>query len=383
MIVKLNAVQYGDPSMRIMKTPRSLDLFVTGRCNLRCTYCSHFTSPGDVDQDLSTEEWLRFFEELKRCAVMKVCFQGGEPFLRDDLAELILGVARNRMRFSILTNGTLITDETAALVASTGRCDLVQVSIDGSISTTHDAARGKGSFRKALDGLLLLMKHRVPATARITIHRGNVLELEQIASFLLEEIRLPGFSTNSATPFGLCRRNAEQVQLTVAERTLAMEALVRLNSKYDGRISAQAGPLAEALNWSAMEEARRSGEGSFSGGGRLTGCGGPMSELAVRCDGVMIPCGHLSHMELGVINRDGLAEVWQGHPDLKRLRNRSSIALTGFESCRGCDYLPYCTGNCPAVAYAMTGDAWRPSPDACYRRFKEAGGRLPSSSSLE
>jgi radical SAM protein with 4Fe4S-binding SPASM domain len=103
-----------------------------------------------------------------------------------------------------------------------------------------------------------------------------------------------------------------------------------------------------------------------------------MSQMAVRCDGVMIPCGHLSHMALGVINRDRLVDVWQGHPDLKRLRTRSNIALADFEACLGCDYLPYCTGNCPAVAYAMTGDAWRPSPDACYRRFKEAGGRLPT-----
>jgi MoaA/NifB/PqqE/SkfB family radical SAM enzyme len=91
-----------------------------------------------VGQDLSKEEWLQFFEELNRCAVMNVTLQGGEPFCRKDLPELVEGIVRNRMRFNILSNGTLITDEMAAFLASTGRCNGVQVSIDGSVPTTHD-----------------------------------------------------------------------------------------------------------------------------------------------------------------------------------------------------------------------------------------------------
>ncbi len=44
--------------MRIMKTPKSMDIDITDRCNLRCKYCSHFSSAGDVGKDLPTEEWL-------------------------------------------------------------------------------------------------------------------------------------------------------------------------------------------------------------------------------------------------------------------------------------------------------------------------------------
>ncbi len=86
-------------------------------CNLRCKYCSHFSGAGDVGRDLPAEEWLRFFEELNRCAVLNVTLQGGEPFCREDLEELIEGIVRNRMRFNILSNGTLITDEIAAFLA--------------------------------------------------------------------------------------------------------------------------------------------------------------------------------------------------------------------------------------------------------------------------
>ena len=174
------------------------------------------------EEDLPTGEWLKFFEELRDCSVLEVCILGGEPFIREDFRELIQGVVRNRMRFSILTNGTLITDDMAAFLASTGRCNSIQVSIDGSMPITHDSFRGEGSFRRAVEGLKLLLKHQIPASVRVTIHRQNVRDLEEVSKLLLEDVGLPGFSTNSAGYLGLCRKNTQEVQLTVEERCLAM-----------------------------------------------------------------------------------------------------------------------------------------------------------------
>ena len=363
--------------MGVMKTPKSVDLSITNRCNLRCRYCAHFTSPGDTGDDLPKEEWLSFFEELSRCNVLDVIIEGGEAFIRKDLKELIDGIIQNRMRFSILSNGTLITDDIAAFLASTGRCNNVQVSIDGSFPETHDACRGDGNFEKAVSGLKCLQEHHISVTVRVTIHRHNVHDLEEIARFLLEDLKLPGFSTNAASYMGLCRSNANEVQLTVDERSTAMETLLRLNDKYNGRIGAAAGPLAEAKNWLEMEQAKKQKRENLPNCGYLRSCGGVFSKMAVRADGVMLPCLQMSHVELGRINQDDLREVWQEHPELTRLRNRRNIPLTDFIFCQDCEYIPYCRGNCPALAYTILGEENHPSPDACLKRFLENGGRLP------
>jgi SynChlorMet cassette radical SAM/SPASM protein ScmE len=363
--------------MRLMRTPKSFEIEITTRCNLRCAYCSHFTSAGDVSLDLPLEQWLQFFEELNRCAVTEVCLSGGEPFYREDLKEIITGIVKNRMRFNILSNGTLITDDMAQFLTNTRRCNSVQVSIDGSIATTHDAFRGKGTFYQALEGLKTLMRQGINATVRVTIHRKNVRELADIARLLLEEVGLSSFSTNSASFMGLCRKNADQLQLTPEERTLAMETLLQLTKKCNGRIGAQAGPLAEARTWLKMEKARKNGPAEKRVRGYLTGCGGAWSKMAVRADGVMVPCSQMPHIELGRINQADVMEVWQNHPDLWRIRNRNTIALSSFDFCRGCDYIHYCTGNCPALAGNLVGEVNHPSPDACLKRFLEAGGRLP------
>lgn len=364
--------------MKVLKTPKSIDLAINSDCNLRCMYCAHFESAGDVQQDLTKEEWLTFFEELNRCAVMNVCIQGGEPFYRKDLKELIDGIVRNRMRFSILSNGTLITDEMSAFLSSTGRCDSVQVSVDGSIPITHDACRGEGSFLRAIEGIKSLQKHNVSVTVRVTIHKHNVRDLENVARLLLEDIGLPGFSTNAASYMGLCRQNEDQVQLTVEERSIAMESLLNLNKRYDGRISANAGPLAEARQWMRMEKALREGKESLPDRGSLTACGCVLHKLAVRADGVIVPCIQLSHIEMGRVNKDDLEAVWQRHNEMNNLRDRRSISLGDFEFCKECEYVNYCTGNCPALAYTLVGEVNHPSPDACLKRFLDAGGRLPS-----
>ena len=364
--------------MKLERTPKSVDLNITTKCNLRCSYCSHFSSAGEDGYDLSTKEWLTFFEELKECAVMNVCLSGGEAFIRKDIKELINGIVQNRMRFSILSNGTLIDDETASFIKASKRCNSVQVSIDGPGPESHDSSRGKGSFEKALSGLKTLIRHEIPATVRVTINKHNYKTLDEVSKLLLEKIGLPSFSTNAASHLGMCRDNADETQLNADEYAYCIKKLFELDKKYNGRIGAQAGPLASGQHWLEMERAKKAGIQGTPGCGSLVSCGGVFSKMAILADGSMVPCSQLPHLKLGQINQDSLADVWQNHPELKRLRERRDIPLGDFDFCKGCAYIPYCRGGCPALAYTLGGNENIPSPDSCYRTFLEAGGKLPN-----
>lgn len=361
----------------VIRTPRHVDVELTAQCNLRCRYCYFFNNPAVDYRDLPTVEWLKFIDELGSLAVMTMTLVGGEPFYRHDLRDLISAIVRNRMRFTILSNGGLIDDDMAAFIARTGRCDHVQISLDGSRPETHDAARGKGAWEGAVRGIRALQRHQVPVGVRVTIHRYNVGDLEETARFLLEELGLSSFSTNAAGYLGNCQRHAGEMLLTNAEREVAMNVLLRLDEKYEGRINAQAGPLAEGKMWRTMEKARAAGAPAFGNGGHLTACGCPFSQIAVRADGAIVPCSLLPHVVLGHINRDSLREIWQTAPALADLRRRREIPLSDFEFCAGCEYQPYCTGNCPGLAYSLTGQVNHPAPDACLRGYLADGGSLP------
>ena len=109
-----------------MRTPRKVDIDITARCNLRCRYCYFFNNPA-VGTRTCLPPTGSGSSTMGSLGVMDVILAGGEPFIREDLRELLEGVVRNRMRFTMLSNGGLIDDQMAAFIARTGRCDSVQI----------------------------------------------------------------------------------------------------------------------------------------------------------------------------------------------------------------------------------------------------------------
>ncbi len=361
--------------------PHSLDIDITTHCNLRCLYCSHFSSDGDVDKDLPLDEWREFFKECNSIGIMKICLCGGEPLYRKDIREIIESIVNNRMRFSILSNGTLIDDDLAKFIKDTKRCNCIQVSIDGPDADSHDKFRGKGSFDKALNGLKNLLRYNVPVTSRVTLNKYNYRRFPETAKLLLEDLNLPDFSINSASYFGLCRENNDSVAMNAIEFSEAMVIIEELLKKYPNRINAQAGPQACTKMWRQMEKAIN-GDKTIAkeiSCGFLGSCGCVWNKMSVRADGVMVPCSQLSQMEMGSINHNDLRNIWLNSPILKEMRERINIKLSEFDSCRDCKYQKFCRGGCPATAYTIFGNANVPNLaiDSCYREFLNQGGTLP------
>ncbi len=362
--------------INISDAPETFDISVTRKCNLHCKYCFY---DDDMKQrkDLPLEEWLLFFKELGKLAVHSVTLSGGELFVRKDLWEMIDSIIENKMRYSILSNGTLINERTIDKF-QTGkrfkRLNSIQVSIDGSCAEIHDKSRDRGSFEKAIKGLTLLKDNNFPVTVRTTIDRYNVNDLDNIARLLLEDIRLPSFGTNDAMPMGAGCFNQEEITLTSRQQYQAILKLAELQKKYKGRIQAQAGPLAKWYGYHEMEKAKKLGKATDKRMGFLTACGGVFNKLAVHHDGVIIPCNMLAALELGRINKDLIIDIWKNNITLKALRDRRKIPMTEVKGCEDCEWAPYCNGSCPGLAYDMTGDFNRANPHDCYRKFIEEVG---------
>ncbi len=351
----------------------SVEIALTGKCNLHCQYC-YYANEMAALRDLPTDRWLAFFDELGRLAVQRVTLTGGEVFTRRDFFDLLDGVIANRMRYGILTNGTLI-DEKIIAQLDTGkrrlRMDSIQVSIDGSRAEIHDRSRPH-SFERALRGLRLLKEAGFKVTVRTTLNHHNLHDLENIAALLLEDVGLPSFSTNSAMPMGAGCANQGEITLTAAEKQEAMHILGRLQEKYPGRLQAAAGPQANLKMYAEMEHARRTGEKAARWQmGSLTACGCVFSKLGVLHDGAIVPCHILHDLTLGNIAADSLADIWRAHPTLQALRARRAIPMSAVPGCETCEWNPFCNGSCPGLAYEMTGDFNRANPDDCYRRFLE------------
>jgi len=359
------------PPPGLRSAPMTLELSLTGRCNLHCAYC-YYANEMVALRDLPTERWLAFFEEIGQLGVQRVTLTGGEVFTRKDLWQLIDGVIENKMRYSILSNGTLINETTLqqfAVGKRRLRLDSIQVSIDGSCAEVHNKSRPPDSFHRALQAVRLLHHARFPVTVRCTINHHNVDDLANIAVLLLDDVGLPSFSTNEAEQMGTARCYGQDVVLNEDERRRAMGSLQELSVHYGGRISAQAGPLSRLRFFNDIADAVAHGETGTPGHGTLCSCGGVFQKMAVLHDGTMVPCNLMPALTMGVIGVNPLQAAWQRHPSINAVRQRRQIPLSSLPTCHDCPYTGFCTGGCPAAALAKYGQLNVRDEVFCYREY--------------
>jgi AdoMet-dependent heme synthase len=134
---------------------------VTGTwCNLQCVHCINASGPKNPWlKRLDAETVKRFIREAETFGVKEIYFTGGEPFLHEDILEL-LAFALQVAPTTILTNGTMINgtmaDALASLTRQTPYSLEIRVSVDDIDPEQNDRIRGKGAWAKALRAIQLL-----------------------------------------------------------------------------------------------------------------------------------------------------------------------------------------------------------------------------------
>lgn len=177
-----------------------LIFFVTGRCNARCPFCFYWRERGQEADELSLAEIERLAQTTPPFDILLL--SGGEPFLRDDLTELVsLFSQHNSIRVtSIPTNGLLpdrVASTTERILESNPELNLsINLSLDG-LGETHDRTRGvTGSFGKVEESVRLLTQLRQSYPSRLEVTLNSVICAENYET-------LPKLARYAATHYDL------------------------------------------------------------------------------------------------------------------------------------------------------------------------------------
>lgn len=132
-------------------------------CNITCEHCFISCSPTNHSFEFMTlEQVRRGLEESREMGVKEYYFTGGEPFMNRQLLD-ILELTLRYGPATVLTNGMLIKETTAQRLREIGASSIysleIRISIDGYSEEMNDAIRGKGVFKKAMEGVQHLYKH--------------------------------------------------------------------------------------------------------------------------------------------------------------------------------------------------------------------------------
>jgi MoaA/NifB/PqqE/SkfB family radical SAM enzyme len=212
-----------------------LDIELTERCNNNCIHCCINLPEDDADtrnREMGTDFVKDVITQAADLGCLTVRFTGGEPLLREDLAELYEFTRRLGMQVILFTNGRLITPELASLLARIPPGRVVEVSVYGMRPESYERVVGKkGAFAEFRRGVALLEKQKVPFIVKaplLPFLKDDLEEFESWAQTIPRMDKKPGYSMN----FDLrSRRDDPEKNARISELRATPEETVGMMSR--------------------------------------------------------------------------------------------------------------------------------------------------------
>ena len=344
--------------------PRSFHLqwHITEKCNFKCKHCY---TEGFV-KDLSTRELfmilrqyidlIKIWELDKNKRARKISLSGGEPLLRKDFFKLLEEIHNNREMFSsvgVMSNGSTINDRVAKRLKDLGVSG-VQISIDG-LEGNNDKIRGKGNFRKAMNGVKKLVDNELPVGVSMTIHKGNVNDVEGLTS-LCDSTGVKSFGVSRLVPIG---RGKDTRMLEPLETKKFYEKIMELKGKWKDKGVYLSTHCSDSL-WFLEDKNHET-----------HGCSAGYDSFSILPNGDVVPCRRFP-VKVGNVLEKSLIDIWYTSDFLWKLRNKGNIS-----ACKNCEFFKKCFGGARCVAYGYFQNPFAPDPQ-CWRLFNSLPGKRAS-----
>lgn len=345
------------------KAPLTFVWEFTNKCNLNCIHCGSECSMSSNLEELSTEESLKLCHEITTLNIDRVVITGGEPFLRSDLITIMSKLSQLGLKFSVVTNGTLI-DERMIEKLLIVNPESIGVSLDGATAAVHDYIRGrKGSFDKTLRAMDLLLEAGFYTTVNTTVQRINIHQLDLIKNIILL-YGIHAWKIQMAHPHG-----------RMDKRVIITENQFYETTKYINR------------NAKRYRNTYITGGDSFGYYGTLqprecwNGCNAGMCGIGVLSNGEIKGCTALP-VEIpseGNVRKDKLADIWNDPLKFSYNRMFTPDMLDGY--CKECIYGEVCRGGCTERGFSLTGKLC--NNPYCNYKFEQIGFSSEEQSKLE
>ena len=164
---------------------------LTDQCNLNCCYCMPENTNKCSGQSnlMQNEEILHLAALFRKAGIRKVKLTGGEPLLRRDVPELILGLKKQCAMESVTltTNGVLLSRMLPELVSA--GLDGVNISIDSLDPARYAKITGRDCLPEVLEGIHAALSKEHLNVKLNCVPLGNKADVSALAA-LAKETRL-------------------------------------------------------------------------------------------------------------------------------------------------------------------------------------------------
>lgn len=353
-----------------MKNPIYADFAIYPYCNLNCSFC-YAEAESEIKKSdclLGLSDFERIFKQFDEMGVLRVGFEGGEPFLRKDWFDILTIADKHYFNYFVNTNGTLIDENVADKLAQTD-IDKICVSLDGPCAEIHDKSRGKkGTFELTVRGIHNLTSRGLTVDGIITLTKYNMAYIPQTLQ-LMDKLGIHTAAIMLLATVGNAQKNISECYMSYEQLKQTILHLTDLKKQNKLPVSLRIVPVGEAqLPWELylpLKEAGREKDLKYWVKEDLYytitennfGCTAGKDNFFVNALGDVYGCSMMSsipELKAGNLKETSLMEIWRNSEVFGKLRGSSIVNIKG--KCKNCEILQFCRGGCRACAYAATKD---------------------------
>ena len=326
----VNVAEFWLQTPVVRSMPQNVDIVLTKACNLACTFCIDYETPGA--KRVSLENFQKVGRQLFPSARLVSICSGGEPYLHKGLEDLLRFVRGYKVATWVLSNGMLVKEDRIRTIVREGLISMQGFSCDGFEAPTVEAIRVGAKLDQVLDNIRMVLrvrdeegKEHPQIVIRYALMRSNIEELPDA----VERWGEMGIHTLDTSYLAVCNGIDSQESLyfhqDLMERVFA-EAR-RVAARYPG------------LHVNLPQTVREARAQKL----KPKKCKAPWSFVKIDTDGRVLPCYRAwEALSMGkVYDEDGIAfsDIWnsQAYQALRRTVNDDG-AEKQFPYCGRCEY---------------------------------------------
>lgn len=320
-------------------TPAFGTFELTPLCNFNCKMCYVHLSPErmhELGRLRTADEWVDMARQAQELGTVWITLTGGEVLTRPDFAEIYSRISDLGMMVSILSNGSLITDEIVELF-SERRPTYMRFTLYGASNETYERLCGvPDGFDNVMRALQRLSAAKIPFSLAFTETVENSADRDAAVAI------------------------ADELGTNILTAGRLVPAVRGANSDAERLRVSRSGEKTPAIECPKDEGISASIDDAFD---PFSKCRSYRNSFWIDWDGNMEGCAFMSSCGTKPFEI-GLKDAWRDLLDLL-------AKIKTPEACRSCRYRYLCSA-CPGVLEAETGSAERVCTRICSEVYELA-----------
>lgn len=320
---------------------------LTHRCPLQCAYCSNPLQLLKANEEMSTKQWMRLFDEAADLGLLQIHLSGGEPTLRQDLELLIAHLHARGVYTNLITAGVNLSRDRVKALVDAG-LDHAQLSFQGAAAaTTERIGNLKGAHEKKRATAKTFVDEGVPLTINAPMHRHNMAELPAFIELALE-LQAERLEVANVQYAGWALLNRNRLMPNMADVERQAEVIAAAQETYLGILTIDYVPP------DYFAEYPKPCMGGWA-----------QDAFVATPNGTIMPChaaATITNLQFERYGEKTLRDIWVDSPAFNAFRGTDWM----LEPCKSCERKEIDWGGCRCQAMAIAGSAHATDP-ACIK----------------